>query len=178
MIEIAIHGRGGQGAVTASQILAMAFEEQGIRAQAFPQFGTERTGSPVQSFVRASRKEIKTKSPVTLADYSLVIDPTLIGTVKIVEGTKPRGTIIINTKKDFSGISRMHHLISIDVKQVASEIFARGVNVGLLGAFVGSTRVLQIKSLSAAISTRFPRYVEENQKVAEKVYEVVRKELM
>jgi Pyruvate/2-oxoacid:ferredoxin oxidoreductase gamma subunit len=107
-----------------------------------------------------------------------VIDPTLIGAVKIVEGTKPRGTIIINTKKDLSSISRMHRIISVDVRQIASEIFARGVNVGLLGAFIGSTRILQIKSLSTAISTRFPKYVDENQRVAEKVYEVVRKELM
>jgi pyruvate ferredoxin oxidoreductase gamma subunit len=178
MIEIAIHGRGGQGAVTASQILAMAFEEQGIRAQAFPQFGTERTGSPVKSFVRASRREIKIKAPVTLADYSIVIDPTLINIVNIVDATKHRGTIVVNTKNDLSNISKKHRVICIDVNEIAKTIFAKGVNIGLLGAFVASTRVLQIKSLTAAISTRFPRFVKENQQVAERVYEIVRKELV
>lgn len=178
MIEITIFGRGGQGAVTASQVLALAFEEQGIRAQAFPQFGAERTGQPVRSFVRASRKEIKIKAPITTADYSVVLDSALLKSVNVIEETKSRGTIIVNSRNDQSNASRFHRIVSVDVNEVARTIFPKGINMGMLGALVGCTRVLQIKSLTNAIDKRFPEYVKENQKVAEKVYELVRKNLV
>lgn len=175
MIEITLYGRVGQGIVSASQALAIAFEEQGITSHALPEFSLPFIGSPLKCFVRASKKQLSIKSPVEAADYSIVFDPSLIESERVIESTKPHGSIIINTSKDLGNVSKEHRVVCVDVDQVAKQSFSKASNVGILAAFVGATRVLQLKSLTAAVEKRFQ---EKNDiLVVEKLYEIVRKSL-
>jgi len=176
MIEIAVYGRKGQGVFSASKCLAKAFDFQGINSVVFPSFESWMVGSPVTCFVRASRKVIETKSPIILADYSLVLDSSLIVSEKVVEKTKARGTIIVNTAKELE-ISREHRVICVDINQGAKDFFPKSVNIGLLGAYAGATRILQLKNLVSSISELFPEDFDKNSRIAEKIYELVRREL-
>ncbi|HQD27570.1 MAG TPA: 2-oxoacid:acceptor oxidoreductase family protein, partial [Methanoculleus thermophilus] len=97
MRELRIHGRGGQGSVTAAELIAFAAFEGGMYAQAFPAFGVERRGAPVQAFVRFSDKKIRLRSQIYEPDYIIVQDPTLIGDVDVFMGMKSGGVAIINT---------------------------------------------------------------------------------
>ena len=99
MREIRIHGRGGQGNVTASELLAVAAFEDGKEAQAFPAFGSERMGSPVVAFTRYSDQKIRTRTQIEHPDYVIVQDPTLIGAVDVLSGLKDDGLVIVNTEK-------------------------------------------------------------------------------
>lgn len=176
MVRVVIHGRGGQGAVLASQILTIAFFEQGYHSQGFPMFGAERTGGPVKSFVRASKEIIKTKAPIDKSDYALVLDSSLLKSTDIPKTVKAKGTILINTSKDRSDISDKHNVLCVDISKIANDIFPKAINTGLLGAFAGATNFLQIKNLLRAIEVGLPsKFAEPNKKVAEKVYETVRK---
>ena len=99
MIEIRLHGRGGQGVVTAAELLAISAFLDGKFTQAFPTFGSERMGAPVASFVRISDKSIRVRSQIYEPDYVIVQDATLIGSVDVFLGLKKNGLVIINTEK-------------------------------------------------------------------------------
>ena len=98
MMQIRIHGRGGQGVVAMAEILAIAFFDNGQIAQAFPHFGVERSGAPIQSFVRVSDQEISSREHVYEPDILVVLDDSLIGKADIFVGIKPKTKIIINSK--------------------------------------------------------------------------------
>ncbi len=177
MIGITIYGREGEGVSTACKVLVQAFEDQGIKAKGFVKRSTGITGNNVKAFIRASRKEISSKAPISISDYSLATSHDLVDSMNIVSLTKPKGVIIVNSSKSVENISNAHKVISVDIEQVASNT-PRSSNMGLLGAFVGATRVLQIKSVSSAISKILKESTQNNQRVAEKVYETVRRELI
>ena len=99
MRELRIHGRGGQGSVTAAELIAVAAFEGGVFAQAFPAFGVERRGAPVQAFVRFNDKKIRLRSQVYEPDYIIVQDSTLIKDVNVFLGVKSGGIVIVNTEK-------------------------------------------------------------------------------
>ena len=99
MRELRIHGRGGQGSVTAAELIAVAAFEGGAFAQAFPAFGVERRGAPVQAFVRFDDKIIRKRSQVYEPDYIIVQDSTLIKDVNVFQGVKKGGIVIVNTEK-------------------------------------------------------------------------------
>ena len=105
MRELRIHGRGGQGSVTAAELIAVAAFEGGVFAQAFPAFGVERRGAPVQAFVRFDDKKIRLRSQVYEPDYIIVQDSTLIKDVNVFMGVKKGGIVIVNTEKkpDYQG---------------------------------------------------------------------------
>ena len=96
-IEVRFHGRGGQGAVIASEILAKAAIREGLYASAFPSFGVERRGAPVSAFCRISDKEIRTHASIYEPDYVVVLDQGLIKLTNVLQGMKEDGTEIVNT---------------------------------------------------------------------------------
>lgn len=164
MKEIRIHGRGGQGSVTAAELIAVAAFEDGKWSQAFPYFGTERRGAPVTAFARISDKKIRLRSQVYEPDYVIVQDPSLIPGVDVASGMKQDGLIIINTEKDPSTIKINTHATvkTIDATALAIEIIGKPiVNTALLGAFAGATGNIRLESINKAIKARFPGKIGE-----------------
>ncbi|WP_043819976.1 2-oxoacid:acceptor oxidoreductase family protein, partial [Rubrivivax gelatinosus] len=104
MLQIRLHGRGGQGTVTAAEMLSLAAFEQGRHAQAFPSFGSERTGAPVVAFCRIGDCEIRSREPVMAPDVLVVQDPTLLHQVDVFQGLKPDGWVLINSGRDLAAL--------------------------------------------------------------------------
>jgi len=102
MLQIRIHGRGGQGVVTAAEMLSIAAFEQGRFAQAFPSFGSERTGAPVVAFCRISDQPIRLREPILAPDVLIVQDPTLLHQVDVFQGLQPDGYVLINSTRSFA----------------------------------------------------------------------------
>ena len=177
MIEIRIHGRGGQGAVTAAEILAIAAFKDKKFSQAFPFFGTERTGAPVSAFCRIDDKFIRVREHVYNPDYVLVLDPTLLTTVDVSEGLKKNGMIIINTN-DKIKLKTKAKVKKIDLTKIALDVIGKPfVNIAILGAFAAATKLVSLKSLAEAVNERFPKDVAElNVKCLKKSYEVMKNE--
>ena len=99
MFQVRIHGRGGQGVVTAAELLSVAAFLEGKHAQAFPSFGSERTGAPVVSFCRIDDKEIRLREPILEPDALIVQDPTLFRAIDVFQGLRPDGYLLVNTNK-------------------------------------------------------------------------------
>lgn len=171
MIEIRIHGRGGQGAVIASRILAEAAFHGGMHVQAFPAFGSERRGAPVTAFFRMDRFPIMVRSEVYRPDGLIVLDQGLI-TLKLANistGLKPGGWILINSSKDpadFSDLKKFS-VATVDASAIAGN-YKLGtatspiVNTAMVGAFVGFTGIASLDSVAEAIRSSVPVKPEEN----------------
>jgi len=160
--EIRVHGRGGQGAVTSSQILAIAAFLDGKQSQAFPNFGVERQGAPVQSFARISDKFINVRQQVYEPDYVIVLDASLVAALDVSAGLKDGGVLIINSDKsaeELLGAKRVKELKgkkvkvkAINITKTALDIIGKPfVNVAALGAFAGATKEVSLGSLKKAI---------------------------
>jgi len=180
MIEIRIHGRGGQGAVVASKLLADAVFSEGRQVQAFPHFGVERRGAPVAAFMRIDEHPIRLRNEIYEPDHLVILDPTLTGNHDVMKGLKPGGVILINTdyppeKFDFPGDFRV---ATVDASKIAlnHKLGSRSapiVNTAILGAL---TRVIPVCSLDAivnAISDNIPIYPERNTAAARDAYDQV-----
>jgi len=162
--EIRIHGRGGQGSVTAAELLAVAAFEDGKYSQAFPAFGVERRGAPIMAFTRINEQFIRLRSQIYEPDYVIVQDATLIETVDVASGSKPSGKILINTEfsPDTFDLDTEAEVITIDATRIALDIIGRPiVNTILLGAFAGATGEIKVKSIQNAVEQRFPGKVGE-----------------
>ncbi|WP_456471858.1 pyruvate ferredoxin oxidoreductase subunit gamma [Methanocaldococcus sp.] len=176
MIEIRFHGRGGQGAVTAAQILAKAAFYDGKYCQAFPFFGVERRGAPVRAFTRIDDKKILIRSQIYEPDYVIVQDPTLLDSVNVLEGLKKDGAVIINTVKDDLNLS--YKTYTIDATGIALEVLGVPiVNTAMVGAFAGATKIVSIESVKKAILETFKgKLGEKNALAAERAYnEIIKK---
>jgi pyruvate ferredoxin oxidoreductase gamma subunit len=175
--EVRIHGRGGQGSVTAAELLAVAAFEDGKYSQAFPFFGVERRGAPVTAFARLSDKKIRLRSQVYEPDYVIVQDATLISAVDVAAGLKPDGTVIVNSEKPAEnvGLDAGIDVRTIDATGLALEIIGRPiVNTTLLGAFAGATSEINIDSIKRSVVARFPGKIGEvNVHAAEKAYQLM-----
>jgi len=180
MIEIRFHGRGGQGAVKASDVLAIAAFNEGKEVQAFPFFGVERRGAPVTAFTRISEKEIRIHCYIYEPDVLVILDPTLIGAVPLTNGLKPNGKIIINTERqshEFSFPEAVNPQIftvdcsSIALKHGLGTKAAPIVNTTILGAVSRATGLTSIESIKEAIREKIPIKKEENAKAAQETYE-------
>jgi pyruvate ferredoxin oxidoreductase gamma subunit/2-oxoisovalerate ferredoxin oxidoreductase gamma subunit len=180
MIEIRIHGRGGQGAVIASQILARAAFHKGLYVQAFPQFGVERRGAPVLSFARLSEEPIRLRSAVYKPHHTMVLDAALIEHTDVTQGLRPEGWIVINSPQppqSFS-LNQNWNLATVDATTIAA---ANGigtltqpiVNTTMVGALVRVTGIVHLKDLEWAFSDTFKKRVEANQKATREAYEKV-----
>ncbi|MFP7696860.1 2-oxoacid:acceptor oxidoreductase family protein [Trueperella sp. LYQ143] len=184
MVEIRIHGRGGQGVVTAADLVAMAAFAEGRHAQAFPSFGSERTGAPVVSYCRVRDEEIRTREPVLEPDLLIVQDPTLLSIIDVFAGLKPDGFVLINSAKHSAelGLAQRQsdmpvgHFMTIPAADIARKHTGRTVpNAVLLGAAAAISGLYRMESVNAAIMQRFPgRVGEMNVAAAEEAYELVK----
>ena len=164
MKEIRIHGRGGQGSVTAAELLAIAAFEDGLYSQAFPSFGVERRGAPVTAFVRLSDHAIRLRSQIYDPDYVIVQDATLIESVDVAGGLKSDGMIVINTEHDGEDLPLKTEAAvrTIDATRIALDIVGKPiVNTVMLGAFAGASREITAESIKHAVRDRFPGSVGE-----------------
>lgn len=158
MKEIRFHGRGGQGAVTAAEMIAVAAFEDKRFSQAFPAFGVERRGAPVMAFARIADQPVRIRSQIYEPDYVVVQDVTLLEVVDVASGLKPEGKIIINTDrpKDKLKLKTEADIVTIDATKIAIETLGRPiVNTTLLGAFCGATGEVSLESMNKAILGRF-----------------------
>ncbi|MDM7934144.1 MAG: pyruvate ferredoxin oxidoreductase subunit gamma [Methanothrix sp.] len=158
MKEIRLHGRGGQGSVTAAEIIAVAAFEDKRFSQAFPAFGVERRGAPVMAFARIADRPIRIRSQIYQPDYVIVQDVTLLDVVDVAGGLRQDGKIIINTDrpKDSLRLQTEAEVVPIDATRIAMEVLGRPiVNTTMLGAFCGATKEITLDSLNKAISERF-----------------------
>lgn len=177
MKEIRIHGRGGQGSVTAAELIAVAAFEDGKWSQAFPYFGTERRGAPVTAFARMSETQIRIRSQVYEPDYVIVQDPSLIHAVDVASGIKEDGLLIINSPKTPSELN-LHTkatIKTIDATALALEVIGLPiVNTALLGAFAGATGQIRLDSVNKAIRERFPGKVgDKNVAAVKRAFEMM-----
>jgi len=157
--ELRIHGRGGQGSVTAAELIAVAAFEGGVFAQAFPAFGVERRGAPVQAFVRFNDKKIRLRSQVYEPDYIIVQDSTLIKDVNVFQGVKKGGIVIVNTEKAGKyEVPEGVKLITIDATSIALKALGLPItNTSLMGAFAAATGEIGFSALENALNHRFPK---------------------
>src|SRR5574340_780152 len=160
MLEIRWHGRGGQGAVTSVELLALAAIEEGKYAQGFPSFGPERRGAPVAAFNRVDDKRIKVRSGIYHPDVVLVLDEGLIGSVDLTEGLKPDGILIVNTAKSRAEIKKAlkydGRLGIVDGLAIAwKELGVPITNTTMLGALIRATGVVTMEAMQGPVEHRF-----------------------
>lgn len=185
--QVRIHGRGGQGAVTAAELLSVAAFDEGRHAQAFPSFGSERTGAPVVSFCRLSDRPIRTREPVAAPDALIVLDSTLIHQVDLFGGLGPDGYLLLNSSRsleelrlgDVAGSLRSGRALSIPAGEIARRRLGKPLpNAALLGGFAALTGRLQLAPAQDAIRERFPGSAgEANAAAAAECFELVRHHL-
>jgi len=175
--EIRIHGRGGQGSVTAAELIAVAAFEDGKWSQAFPYFGTERRGAPVTAFARISDRKIRVRSQVYEPDYVIVQDPSLLSVVDVASGMKKDGLVLVNSEKDPSALklNTPARVKTIDATTLAIEIIGVPiVNTALLGAFAGATGQIRLESVNKAIKGRFPGKIgDKNVEAVKRAFELM-----
>jgi 2-oxoacid:acceptor oxidoreductase gamma subunit (pyruvate/2-ketoisovalerate family) len=181
MIEIRTHGRGGQGAVIASEILAEAFFREGKFVQAFPAFGVERRGAPVVAFTRVADDEIRERCEIYEPDHSIVLDPVLIDTVNITAGLKENGWIIINTNRPMegSGLLATYRIATVDANAIAVKygLGSRAtpiVNTAIIGAFAAATGLVSLEAVLNAVEEFVPLKKKNNTKAAEEAFKNVK----
>jgi pyruvate ferredoxin oxidoreductase gamma subunit len=164
MFAVRIHGRGGQGAVTAAEMLSVAAFREGRHAQAFPTFGSERTGAPVVSFCRMDDKPIRLREPITEPDAVIVQDPTLLHQVNLFAGLAEDGYLLMNTSRDVADLGlgdltetlRPGRMLSVPATELAREHLGRPLpNAAMLGGFAALTGQVSVDSVVAAIKARF-----------------------
>ena len=183
MFQTRFHGRGGQGVVTAAEMLSVAAFREGRFAQAFPSFGSERTGAPVVAFCRIDDKAIRLREPIMQPDALIIQDPTLLHQVDVFGGLARGGYILINTSRSFSelGIDEFvqgfdaEHLCTVPATEFALRHVGRPLpNAALLGGFAALTGRIAIDSVLAAIREKFPTKVADgNIAAASAAYEYV-----
>lgn len=182
MFQVRIHGRGGQGVVTAAELLSVAAFLEGKHSQAFPMFGSERTGAPVVSFCRFSDQTIRLREPIVEPDALIVQDPTLLHQVDLFAGVGRDSYVLINTSRsleelgigEFLATLRPERVLAVPATELAREHVGRPLpNAALLGAFAALTGAISIDSVTAAIRDRFSgRIADANVAAAEAAHEL------
>jgi pyruvate ferredoxin oxidoreductase gamma subunit len=183
MFQVRIHGRGGQGVVTGAEMLSIAAFQGGRHAQAFPSFGSERTGAPVVAFCRMDDKEIRLREPIMEPDALIIQDPTLLHQVDVFSGLKKDGYILINTTKTFDQLGlgefvkgfKPDHLLTVPASELAMKHVRRPVpNVPMLGAFAALGGLITLGAVHAAIQRKFSGAVAQgNMLAASEAYDIV-----
>jgi pyruvate ferredoxin oxidoreductase gamma subunit len=149
VLQVRFHGRGGQGVVTSADLLAIAAFRDGLEAQSFPLFGSERTGAPVMAFCRIDDREIRTHEPITEPDVLVVQDPTLLHSIDL---SAP--LLLVNTS---GSVEAPGHVVTVPATAIAREHLGRPLpGTALLGALIAVTPIMRLSALEEAIHERFP----------------------
>jgi 2-oxoisovalerate/pyruvate ferredoxin oxidoreductase gamma subunit len=183
MIEIIFHGRGGQGAVTAADVLATAAFLEGKYAQSFPSFSGERRGAPVMAFARIADERFIDRSRIVKADYVIVLDPNLLKTVRPLNGVKEKGCAILNVERSAEEIQEETgasgiRIVCINASAISEEIYGKRplpiVNIAMLGAFSAVSGAVQMESIMLGVDKYFSgSRAEEAKKTATMAYGVI-----
>ena len=183
MFQIRLHGRGGQGVVTAAEMLALAGFMEGHKAQAFPSFGSERTGAPVVAFARLSSVEIRLREPIQEPDVVLIQDRTLLESVPVFSGLQPEGYVLINSSRspEELGLEDLikqlpkGHVMSVPATNYALESLGRPLQGAcMLAGFAAITGSMKLESVQKAYAVKFAgRIAEANAEIARLAYEAV-----
>lgn len=182
MRELRIHGRGGQGAVVASKLLAVALYKEGHWVQSFPAFGVERRGAPVTAFLRMDDAQILLRCEITTPDDLIVLDPTLVEAVDVTTGLKPDGTILINSRRapeTYELLASSYRVATIDANTIAVRhgLGTRTqpiVNTAIIGAFASAFGLLGLDAVCEAVREEVPMKPDENVQAALEAAEAVR----
>ena len=182
MVEIRFHGRGGQGTVIASKILADAVSKEDKYVQAFPQFGVERRGAPVFAFIRIDDKPIYIRSKIIAPDHIIVVDPSLIDAIDVTEGLKKGAFILINTghePKEFQHLGKDFRVFTIDANEIAIKYklgskAAPIVNTAILGAVPRIFDFVKLESIMQAVRDGVPVNPDDNAAAAKEAYDSVK----
>jgi pyruvate ferredoxin oxidoreductase gamma subunit len=170
MFEVRIHGRGGQGVVTAAEMLSVAAFLEGKHAQAFPSFGSERMGAPVVSFCRIDDQEIRLREPILDPDALIVQDPTLFKAIDVFQGLEPNGYLLVNSNRSLAELHlgaivsrlRADRTLAVPATELAMKHINRPApNTALLGAFAALVGAVSLESVLEAIRRAFPGKVGE-----------------
>jgi pyruvate ferredoxin oxidoreductase gamma subunit len=186
-IEIRWHGRGGQGAVTASKILAEAALLSGKFVQAFPEFGPERAGAPVKGFTRISTSPINTHTQINVPDVVIVLDPTLLRMVNVCDGLLKNGALIINTNKSPQEMRKelgvnIDKIATVAATDIAIREFKRNIpNTPMIAAFVKVTGILKLEEVIDGFKKQStgkfsPEIIEANIRAMKAAYDEVKTE--
>jgi pyruvate ferredoxin oxidoreductase gamma subunit len=188
MLQVRFHGRGGQGVVTAAEMLSIAAFEQGRHALAFPSFGSERTGAPVVAFCRIDDQEIRLREPILEPDALIIQDPTLLHQVDVFQGLKPDGYVLINSTRSFDELGvgditqrfRHERLTHVPAAEIAMKHLGRPVaNAVLLGGFAALSGLITLDAVEHAIRDKFSGKVAEgNVAAAAEAYDYIKNELL
>lgn len=187
LTEIRWHGRGGQGVVTAGELLAEAAMEEGKYLQAFPDYGPERMGAPIKSYTRISDEPIEIHHQILNPDIVIVVNPNLIGVINLTEGLKENGTVIINTPDSPAEVRKRlgikgGKVVTLDATRIAMDTLGRDIpSTLMLGAVVKATGLVSLDSvirltkerLGAKLSTEM---VEANVTALKQAYEEMKAE--
>lgn len=176
MLEIRFHGRGGQGAVTSVELLALAAIEEGKFAQGFPSFGPERRGAPVLAFVRIDDHHIRLRCKIESPDVVLILDPSLIRIQKPAADLKEHGLIVLNSNKPPEEVRRefgfKHRLALVDANTIAREVLGVPItNTTMLGALIRATEVVAVDSMTHPLHERFGPLAAKNFAALKEAYE-------
>jgi len=181
--EFRWHGRGGQGAWTASELLARAAIHEGKYIQSFPEFGPERMGAPVKAYTRISDEPIRLHSAVYHPNLAIVMDPTLLATVPVTKGLGKDGMLILNTTKDSKTMKSKLNMTqgtvwTVSATEIALRILGRAItNTALLGVVARATGIVEMESIEKAVKDRFPEQLaEKNVGVIKEAYKEARPE--
>ena len=181
MIEIRFHGRGGQGAVVATKILATSIFLGGKYSQSFPAFGVERRGAPVTAFLRVDDKPIRIRTEIYEPDHLVVLDPLLVEQVPLANGLKKNGIVIINSSKtplEFSDPFKGFGVATVPAGKIAVKYHLGSpqspiVNTAILGAVARVLEIVTLENLIEGIKTDVPAYAENNAAAAQEAYKTV-----
>ncbi|HNQ84966.1 MAG TPA: pyruvate ferredoxin oxidoreductase subunit gamma [Deltaproteobacteria bacterium] len=179
MLEIRVHGRGGQGAVTSAELIAIAAIDTGRFAQAFPSFGPERRGAPVVAFCRVDDRKINIRAKVYNPDAVVVLDPGLVDLLDPTEGMKDGGVLVMNTRKAPGEVETSKgsaiRIAAVDADRIAIEELGRPiVNTTMIGAFIKATGLISIDDIKGPLLERFgSKLGERNLKAMERAYNEV-----
>ena len=187
LIEVRWHGRGGQGAVTASKLLATSALAEDKYIQAFPEYGPERMGAPIQAFTRISETPIKIHCHVANPSIVVVLDPTLLGVVDVTEGLTEDGVLIVNTNESPAQIReelklKGRKVYTVDASKIAQDTLGRPLpNTPLIGALIKATGLLSLENVLADIKDKFKgkfssKIVEGNLEAIKRAYKEVKGE--
>jgi pyruvate ferredoxin oxidoreductase gamma subunit len=167
MHELRFHGRGGQGAVTSAEVLALSAIGEGLSAQAFPSFGPERRGAPVIAFARVADRAIRIRSAVVSPSVVVVLDPSLLRLVKVADGLRPDGVLVVNTRhgadvvRALTGFSG--RVVTLDANRIAREEIGRVItNTAMLGALLAEIPLVEPEAIERTLEARFGRGAEAN----------------